>query len=115
MNVAAVRGRLVHEPSERELGSGVRLVAFDVAIDYEDGPSESVEVVWPDPPASTVFPRQGTEVFAVGRVRRRFFRTANGATVSRTELVADAVLTARQTRQINRRLADLVAAVSGDD
>jgi hypothetical protein len=114
MNIAAVRGRLLREPTERELASGTRLVEYQVAVDYEDRATESVEVVWPDPPSSIVLPRQGTEVVAIGRIRRRFFRTANGATLSRTELVADAVLTARQTRQINRRLADLVETMTGD-
>lgn len=113
MNIAAVRGRLLREPTERTLGSGVRLVAYEVGIDYEEGPAESVEVVWQDPPASVVLPRQGAEVVAIGRVRRRFFRTTVGAVVSRTELVADTVLTARQTRQINKRMADLAAAVAG--
>jgi hypothetical protein len=112
MNVAAIRGRVLRPPTDRELGSGLRLVSIDVGVAYEEGPEESVEVVWADPPAAGLLPRQGTEIVAIGRVRRRFFRTQAGATVSRTELVADTVLTARQASRIKRRLEILVEDVT---
>lgn len=103
MNIAVVRGVVLREPVEREISTG-RLVSIDVSVSYEDGPAESVEVVWPDAPNLSKLPRQGMEVFVAGRIRRRFFRTAGGTTAFKTELVADTVLTSRQTRQINRRL-----------
>lgn len=110
MNIAVVRGRVLREPQERELASG-RQVSIDVGVSYEVGPSESVEVVWLNPPNASKLPRQGTEIFVTGRMRRRFFRVGNGNTASRMELVADTVLTARQGRMIERRLAAVVADV----
>jgi single-stranded DNA-binding protein len=112
MNIAVVRGRVLREPTERELSTG-RQVSIDVGVTYEEGPGESVEVVWSDAPDISKIPRQGQEVFVAGRVRRRFFRMSNGATASRMELVADTVLTASKTRAIERRLAALVADVEG--
>ena len=109
MNIAVVRGVVLRPPTERDLSDGTRLVSIDVSVNYADRPTESLEVVWMNPPASVDLPRQGNEVVAVGRVRRRFFRTTSGTTVGRTEVVADTVLTARQKAKINRRLATLMA------
>lgn len=111
MNVAVVRGVVLREPVEREFASG-RQLSFEVNVTYDEGPNELVEVVWLDPPDRSKWPRQGVEVFVAGRVRRRFFRLQTGQTAGRTELVADTVLTARQTRMIERRLAGVVEAVS---
>lgn len=110
MNIAVVRGTVLREPSERTLATGQRLVSIDLNVSYDDRPNESLEVVWIDPPKNLVVPRQGNEVLAVGRVRRRFFKTAAG-TVSRQEIVAETVLTARQTSRINRCLEVVAAAV----
>ncbi len=110
MNIAVVRGRVLREPVERELSIGT-IVSFDVAITYEEGPTESVEVVWHNAPDRSRWPRQGTEVFVAGRVRRRFFKTGAGV-AGRTELVADTVLSSRQARAIERRLAAVAADVS---
>lgn len=109
MNIAVVRGVVLRDPVERELSTG-RLVSLDVSVSYEDGPTETVEVVWPEAPNLSKLPRQGMEVFVAGRIRRRFFQV-NGNVAGKTELVADTVLTARQTRQINRRLEMVLADV----
>lgn len=98
MNIVVLQGRLSRPSDERVLGSGTRLVAYDVTVDGpEGGRDETVPVVWLDPPASAALDRD-TEVVVVGRVRRRFFR-AGGATASRTEVVADTVVPARQARR----------------
>lgn len=112
MNIAVVRGQVLREPVVRELASGMQL-ALDVNVTYDEGPNETVEVVWLNPPDKSRWPRQGTEVFVAGRVRRRFFKLSSGQTAGRTELVADTVLTARQTRAIARRLASVAADVAG--
>ena len=112
MNIAVVRGQVLREPVERELASGTQL-SIDLNVSYEEGPNETVEVVWLNPPDKSRWPRQGVEVFVTGRVRRRFFRLSNGQTAGRMELVADTVLTAKQTRQINRRLEAVAADVAG--
>jgi hypothetical protein len=111
MNIAVVRGQVVRGPVARETAIGV-VLSFDVAVSYDEGPSESVEVVWIDPPDESRWPRQGVEVFVAGRVRRRFFKTNTGQVAGKTELVADTVLTARQGRMIERRLERIVEAVS---
>src|SRR5258708_5667083 len=105
MNIAAVRGQVLRPPNDRIVPStGARMVSIDVGVTYDDGAAETVEVTWVDPPASKPLPRQGNEVVAIGRMRRRFFRTGAGATVGRMELVADTVLSPRQKSQITRRL-----------
>lgn len=112
MNIAVVRGRVLRPPTERQLSSGTRLVSIDVGVTYDDRPGETLEVVWADPPATAVLPRQGNDVVAVGRIRRRFFRTTAGATISRTEVVAETLLTARQTAKINRCLEQVAASLA---
>jgi single-strand DNA-binding protein len=111
MNIAIVRGTVLREPSERTLASGQRAVSLDVNVSYDDRPNENLEVVWVDPPKNLLVPRQGHEIVAVGRVRRRFYQ-AGGALVSRTEVVAETVLTSRQTSRINRALAEAAATVA---
>jgi single-strand DNA-binding protein len=100
MNVAVVRGRLSRPSEERMLPSGDRMVTYEVTIpSADDQPAESVPVVWFAAPASAADMDVDTEVVAVGRVRRRFFK-AGGGTASRTELVADVVVRARQGKRV---------------
>jgi len=47
----------------------------------------------------------------VGAVRRRFYR-AGGATVSRTDVLADAVVPARQTKRSAALLKDAMSCLS---
>lgn len=112
MNIAVVRGTVLREPQERTLATGQKVVSLDVNVSYDDRPNENLEVVWVDPPRNLVVPRQGNEVVAIGRVRRRFYK-AGANVVSRTEVVADTVLTTRQATRITRALqvvAETVAA-----
>jgi single-strand DNA-binding protein len=111
MNIAVVRGTVLRDPSERILASGQRIVAFDVNVSYDDRPNENLEVVWVDPPKNLLVPRQGNEVVAVGRVRRRFFK-AGGMVVSRQEVVAETVLTARQKSRIEHALQEAAATLA---
>jgi hypothetical protein len=110
MNIAVVRGVVLREPQELTLANGQRVVSLEVNVSYEDRPNEHVEVVWVDPPRNLVVPRQGNEVFAVGRVRRRFFQTG-AKLVSRTEVVANEVFTARQKGRISHALNELAATL----
>ena len=97
-NVALLIGRLARPAEPRDLPSGDRLVQYEVTIPSETGRAESVPVVWYDAPASAEDYDVDEKVVIVGRVRRRFFRGAGG-TQSRTEVVADAVVPARQTKR----------------
>ena len=114
-NVALLIGRLARPAEPRDLPSGDRLVQYEVTIPSETGRAESVPVVWFDAPASACDYDVDEKVVVVGRVRRRFFQ-AGGRTQSRTEVVADAVVLARQTKRANaavdkarQRLVDATA------
>lgn len=101
-NLVVLRGVLVAEPRIRELPSGSVLAQFDVTT-RDSGGTQSVAVAWFDPPASLSELAAGAEVVVVGSVRRRFFR-AGGATQSRTEVVADKLVTTRRKRDVRRAI-----------
>lgn len=104
MNVVVLQGVLSRAPEERALPSGDRLVAFEVTVRSDGEPTDSVPVAWLSAPARAVAMAKGDAVVVTGRVRRRFFRTPTG-TASRTEVVADAVLPASQTKRVARLVA----------
>ena len=112
LNVVVLRGVLSRPAEERELPSGSRLVAIELTVRREGAPAESVPVAWFDPPASAGGLDVDDEVWVVGRVRRRFFRTGAG-TQSRTEVVAEVVIPVRQVKRaeaaINKALEEVVA------
>jgi single-strand DNA-binding protein len=102
MNVVVLQGSLSRPPEARELPSGDLLVNYEVTVPAgEDRRAESVPVCWFDAPAGAVDLEPESEVVVVGRVRRRFFR-AGGSTQSRTEVVAQQVVPARQTKRAKR-------------
>jgi len=98
-----VRSRTAHraKPSEpeapaddvqiRTLPSSTELASFSISVSQATGPATSMPVSWSSP-APKVLDRleTGTEVLAIGRVVRRFYR-AGGSTQSRTELVVDRI------------------------
>src|SRR4051795_7004884 len=98
-NVAVLIGRLSRPAEPRALPSGDRLVQYEVTIPSETGRAESVPVVWIDAPASAEYYDVDEKVVVVGRVRRRFFKTAGG-TQSRTEVVADQVVLRRHAKKV---------------
>lgn len=113
-NVAVIRGSLQNEPLVRDLPGGGVVVQFDVTTRVgSDGRTTnvSVPIAWNDPTSpQRVVLVPGAEVVVVGTVRRRFFRVA-GATQSRTEVVADAVIPARRHKRVSaalREAADLL-------
>ena len=97
-NVALLIGRLARPAEPKDLPSGDRLVQYEVTIPSATGRAEAVPVVWFDAPASACDYDVDEKVVVVGRVRRRFFQ-AGGRTQSRTEVVADAVVPARQAKR----------------
>jgi single-strand DNA-binding protein len=103
LNVVALVGRLARPAEARELPSGDTLVAYEVTVPRESGRAESVPVVWFGAPASAADRDVDEKVVVVGRVRRRFFRGAGG-TQSRTEVVADVVVPARQSKRATAAL-----------
>ena len=110
MNVVVLNGRLTRPPEERVLPSGDRVVSLEMSVARPGERADSVPVAWPDPPASALSLDAGDVLVVVGRVRRRFFR-AGGGTGSRTEVVADAVVPARQGKRVAAALAAAVAQI----
>jgi single-stranded DNA-binding protein len=115
-NLVVLRGSVANSPALRDLPSGSVVAQFDVVTPIrvaDRGATTAVPVAWTDPsPADLARVGEGIDVVVVGTVRRRFFRVA-GATQSRTEVVADAVVPTRRRRQVDRILhtvADRVLA-----
>jgi len=117
-NVVVLAGRLARPAEMRQLPSGDRLVAYEITVPREGARADTVPVVWFEAPPSAADHDVDEQVVVVGRVRRRFFR-AGGVTQSRTEVVADAVVAARQAKRARAavekaqgRLAELVPAAA---
>jgi single-strand DNA-binding protein len=83
--------------------------------DPAGGAADTAPVAWFDPPARLPALGQGDEIVVLGRVRRRFFRTAGGTTASRTEVVADRVVPARPASRVERLLSDTAARLGDAD
>ncbi|MCU1373865.1 MAG: hypothetical protein JWO68_1151 [Actinomycetia bacterium] len=114
MNITIVQGYLSRPPEERLLPSGDTLVAYEVTVPAGPGRrAESVPVVWLAAPPSASGLEADTEVVVIGRVRRRFFR-AGGSTQSRTEVVADQVVPARQAKRVARLVVAALGAAEED-
>ena len=110
-NIVVLRGQLSRPAEERLLPSGDRLVALDITVRRSAEPADSVPVAWFEAPASAANLDTGDEVVVVGRVRRRFFRTAAAGTQSRTEVVAASVIPIRQAKRIEAALTRARAAL----
>jgi single-strand DNA-binding protein len=107
VNVVVLRGVLSRAPEERSLPSG-RLVTYEVTVREPDQPARTAPVAWPSAPKRALSFGAGDHVVVVGRVNRRFFR-AGGATQSRTEVVADAVLRSTQSTQVEAAIDEAIA------
>jgi len=92
-----LRGTLSRPAERRVLPSGDTLVAYEVTTRDAAGKANTVPVSWPDAPESAEL-EAAEEVVVTGTVQRRYFR-AGGATQSRTEVVADAVVPASNRRK----------------
>ena len=110
-NVVVLIGRLARPAQFRQLPSGDALVEYQLTVTREGQRAESVPVVWEKPPASAADHDTDAEVVVVGRVRRRFFRTG-ARTESRTEVVADVVVPARQAKKCRAAIGAACARLS---
>jgi len=102
-NLVVLRGIIRRDPEFLMLASGDELMSLDLTVRSDEGPAESVPVVWPNPAAAAVKFVEGDDVVVVGRIRRRFFR-AGGSTATRTEVHADKILSARSGVRIRTAL-----------
>ncbi|MFN2503818.1 MAG: single-stranded DNA-binding protein [Acidimicrobiales bacterium] len=109
-NVVVLIGRLARPGALRQLPSGDQLVEYQLTVPREGQRAESVPVVWESPPAAATELATDDEVIVIGRVRRRFFR-AGGRTESRTEVVAERVIAARQVKRARTALVAVQAQI----
>ena len=110
INLAVLLGALSKAAEPRLLADGTTVWELDLTIRREARAATTVPVSWPSPP-SGVDPASwsaGDELLVVGSVRRRFYRSG-GATVSRTDVLAEAVVPARQRKRAAALLADAAA------
>ena len=115
MNIVVLSGRLLSDPSARELPSGEVVWSLDLATDVTaaDPPcSIPVPVAWSGESGAAW--AKGTELAVAGVVRRRFFR-AGGSTQSRTEVVAERIVEITKRRPIERALATVLATLGAED
>ena len=109
MNIVLLHGVLAREPDLRSLPSGDEVASFDITVRDDGYDTEVVPVSWHDAPITSLDKLEvGAEVIVTGRVRRRFFR-AGGATQSRTEVVAVAVVPTRQSRGAKKAIEAALA------
>jgi len=110
-NLVVLRGVIRRDPQYRSLPSGDELLSFDLTVREDDLPAESVPVAWLNPAVSASKLAENDDVVVIGRVRRRFFRAA-GSTASRTEVLAEKVLSARSFARIRTALEPRVAGLN---
>ena len=109
MNIVLLHGVLTREPEVRTLPSGDEVTSFDLTVRDDGYETEVVPISWYAASPSVIDKLEpGSEVVVTGRVRRRFFR-AGGATQSRTEVLAAAVVPARQARGVDKALSAALA------
>ena len=102
-NVVVLVGRLASPAEVRLLAGERRLVSYQLTVARDGERAETVPVVWFDAPVGSESLPVDEPVTVVGRVRRRFFRV-EGATRSRTEVVASAVVPCRQRKRAKAAL-----------
>lgn len=112
MNVVVLRGTLTRPPESRVLASGQSIVGFEVKTASSEVGTQVAPVVWENPPPSAATMVVGCEVVVAGTIRRRFFR-AGGATSSRTEVLASAVIPSRRVKAAQRLVEEALAEVEG--
>jgi single-strand DNA-binding protein len=113
MNVVLLLGTLARDPEPRTLRSGSLVLTLDLTTRSGDEPPRSVPIAWFDPPDSSASLAAGDRVVVIGHVRRRFFRTG-GATQSRTEVVAQRIVPARQAKRVQSAIDQALVQIATD-
>jgi hypothetical protein len=104
LNLCLVRGECSAPPELRTLASGSRLAVLAVRVRTAGAAATSVPVAVWEPTARVEELEAGTEVVVLGRVVRRFFRTAGGGPGSRVEVHAELVAPAGDRRKLTQAL-----------
>jgi len=108
LNMTIVIGSLAKPVEVRALPSGISLASFDLSVPRHDGPADLVPVALFEAPDEVSGWTAGLGLLAIGRVRRRFFRVG-GNTQSRTEVVAEKVVSVTNFDGISSALASVSA------
>jgi hypothetical protein len=87
-NLVVLRGVTSTPPELRTLTSGRRIATLSVRVHALDPGFTSVPVAVREPPAWVEDLDEGAPLVIVGRLRRRFFKTASGVTGARVEVEA---------------------------
>jgi len=98
MNIVVLQGTLSRSPEIRSTPKG-DVISYEVTTRPEEGPAITAPVAWFEPPKAAYSLAEGDAVTVVGQVRRRFFRSG-GSTQSRTEVVAELVVSSRRKAQV---------------
>ncbi len=111
LNMAIAMGHLAKPAQVRALPSGLMFAYFDLQVRRADQTVETVPVAMFGAPAQVPEWTAGQALLAVGRVKRRFFRSG-GTTQSRTELVADQVWPLSWAEEVLTALAGARGAIA---
>ena len=108
VNLVVLRGVASGPPEVRTLTSGLRIATLSIRVHALDPGATSVPVAVRDPAAWVEDLDEGDPLVVVGALRRRFFRTASGATGARVEVEARLVGKGTDRRRLEtaRRRAD---------
>jgi single-strand DNA-binding protein len=107
-NLVVLQGHVSSEPRRRDLPSGTTMLQIEITTPG-DGALLSVPVVWFEPTRDFA---PADEVTVLGHVRRRFYRTG-GVTHSRTEVIADQIVTTRRRRDVQRLVGRAITTLGG--
>jgi single-stranded DNA-binding protein len=109
VNLVILVGEVTSPPVQRTLQSGEIVSSFDMATHVESG-RISVPVALAGECDTT---HVGDNVCVVGYVRRRFFRSGAGVT-SRTEVMADQVISMRRRANVRKSVSRVIEHLSAD-
>jgi len=90
-NLVVLRGVTSAPPEVRTLASGRRIATLSVRVPALDPGFTSVPVAVREPAAWVEDLDEGAPLIVVGALRRRFFKTASGATGARVEVEAQMI------------------------
>jgi len=112
VNLAVLQGTLSKTPEPRLLADGRTIWELDVSVRPAEGPATTVPVSWAGSPSGLDPSRwaPGEELMVIGSVRRRFYRLG-GATVSRTDVLAERVVPVRQRKRAAALVADALTVL----
>jgi len=99
VNLAVLAGTLVKAAEPRLLPDGSTIWELEISIRPEGRAASTVPVSWAPANVDPAAWAPGEPLVVVGAVRRRFYR-AGGATVSRTDVLAESIVPARQRKRL---------------